>query len=380
MPLSGEDTKEAVASGGTGTLTEDEKKMIDAMHILGIKPNLERPADLMRLLQALQGKDPGKVEEEAVRKTGPGYFPKLSIFYGEDGKGEASWPTFKYEVESLLREKLYSKEQIHQGIRRSLKGGAGDKLRRLGQGVTVEEVMEKLDKDYGTFESKETVMRNLYSCQQKSNESVESFATRLEELFDKAAKLGSVNRSDLKDVLHSGLRKELKHMTIYQKERLHHYDDFKREVRKIEADLKSEDSPEPKKPCKPAVQQDSKSELSEVKELLLKMNERIDTLEREKDQSYYQAQRGRGFGNALGGRGRGPRGGYTTPYPQARGRGVFTPSRPVGRRAFEPTCFLCNQKGHIQRNCPTLNSRLCYNCQKPGHISRDCPNAYVPLL
>ena len=164
---------------------------------------------------------------------------------------------------------------------------------------------------------------------------------------------------------------------MYQKDRYSIYDVFKREVRKTGAYIRPEEKPETKKASKAAVQPE-KSEMSEIKQLLKQMNERIDIIEKDKQQQqqpyYYPRDQGfRGsFRGSFGGRSRGRGSGFAAPPP--RGRGEYKPSRPVGRRMFEPTCYYCNEKGHIQRNCPANNQPLCYSCQEPGHFSRDCPN------
>ena len=57
-------------------------------------------------------------------------YPRISTFYGEDNKGEVSWPTFKFEVEALITENIFTEEQILLSIRRAAKGNASDVLRR----------------------------------------------------------------------------------------------------------------------------------------------------------------------------------------------------------------------------------------------------------
>ena len=64
---------------------------------------------------------------------------------------------------------------------------------------------------------------------------VETFASRLEELFDQAVKLNALRRSEselLKQVLHTGLRKDLRHLSIYHADKITDYDEFKREFEK----------------------------------------------------------------------------------------------------------------------------------------------------
>ena len=177
-------------------------------------------------------------------------------------------------------------------------------------------------------------MKKFYSCEQKPNESVQAFATRLEDLFDKAVNLHALKGSDkglLKDILHSGLKKELKTLTLYQKDRLTNYDVFKRELRKIEADMKGNSSPEPKKHCKPIINTEKKekesSEFSEMKEMMKQLHDKIDRIEREKDErkSYEGGQQWYG--------GRGMRRGNSGNYPRGHrggGRGNYTPNGPIG--------------------------------------------------
>jgi len=87
-----------------------------------------------------------------------------------------------------------------------VKGEVGDRVRRLGQGVSLANLMKQLDSDYGTLESKESVMRKLYSCEQRSSEYVLAYASRLDDLTDKAVSLGTARRGDkglVKDIFYS---------------------------------------------------------------------------------------------------------------------------------------------------------------------------------
>jgi len=138
-----------VAAGG---ITAEECKLLEALRALKIKPNIDSPSDLKKLSNVFS--DEEQMTPAARPKTGPRYslnaqfktapkpsprkpklesmysavtpsvsassqvdrpivaprsfnFPKMSTFFGEEGRGEVSWPTFKYEVESLLNEGLY---------------------------------------------------------------------------------------------------------------------------------------------------------------------------------------------------------------------------------------------------------------------------------
>ena len=128
------------------------------------------------------------------------------------------------------------------GIRRAAKGEVADSIRRLGTRVTVDQVLNKLESVYGNIETCETVMKKMYNCTQKPNESVTGFASRLEEYFDRAVLLGGINKDTeiLKGVLYQGLRKDIKHVATYKYETITEYDKFKIELQKIEAEMKEE--------------------------------------------------------------------------------------------------------------------------------------------
>ena len=355
-----------VASG----ISEDEQKLLEALHLLGIKPKIGSVEDVTALLHAFSGvkTDPEEFKMDSSVRQGNYQYPKLSQFYGEDGKGEVTWVAFKYEIEALLCDKVFTQEQILLGVRRACKGKAGDKIRRLGPHISITDVLQKFDSDYGSVESREMVMKKFYSCQQKDDESVTIYASRLEEIFDQAIHLQALRRSDvnvLKEVFHAGLKREIKLMSMYQFDKISNYDDFKREIRKLESSI----SENLKSTCKATVNVDSMTQskdMAEMKELLKQLNERIGKLEKEKEEQTKQtqgySQRGRGFR----GRSRGYRG---------RGRGDYRPQRPISNQTFQPTCWSCNEKGHLRRDCPSVTSNIvCYNCQQPGHKQNNCPN------
>ena len=359
--------------------TEEEDKMLKALNLLGI----DEPAKIKDLFTALGGAAAVKKEPVGPSTHGTFHFPKFSTFYGESRKDEASWSTFSYEVEALVANKSFTEDQILLGVRRALKGHAADKLRILGPEATLKEVMEKLDGDYGAVESRESIMKQFYSCSQKQDESIEAYSSRLEDFFDKAVKLDALKRTDtalLKELFHAGLKKDLKIMSLFQKTSIPRYEDFKKEIRKLEADLKP-DEVDAKKPCKAAVHTEKKAEASpewsEMKEILQQINKRIDHLEEKKEHhdnsDWYRPSfrdRGRGQGyqqQAQQYKGRGFRGQH-----RGRGRGDH---RPLGRNTFQPTCLLCEEKGHIQTSCPQITKLLvCTHCKTKGHVSRECPN------
>ncbi|KAH3832004.1 hypothetical protein DPMN_105278 [Dreissena polymorpha] len=210
-------------------------------------------------------------------------------------------------------------------------------------------------------------MRKFYSSQQLENEPVVKYAMRLEEIFDQAVQLKAVRRTDtdiLKKVLHAGLTRDLKHMSIYQCDKIENYDEFKRELRKIETELKG--PVKEQKSCKAAVNitPEANNDLSEMKTLLLQLSERIANLEKEKGNTrntnhsrYPVGRRGAYMGRI------------------SSGRGTYMPSRPTAGTSFQSTCYMCNQKGHTIRTCPLNNDSdvICFKCNQKGHRQLNCP-------
>ena len=327
-------------------ISDAEKKIIEAFRKLPVTPKVETPEDLTKFMAdygGMMAMGKGPKEHSGVQ------YAKISTFFGEPGKGEVSYPTWRFEVESLLTEATMSKEQIGQGIRRSVKGHAADLLRRVGTGASIGEILHKMDSVYGQIDSRETVMKSLYSCQQGVSEKVVNYVSRLEELFYKAVELKALKASDgeiLRSIFYSGLRQPIKQMAAVKYEIVSDYDAFKVEVRKFESELEAQQQPTHAHGMMPTDRQ--KSEMGEVKDLLLKMNERIEALERERDRQPYAASRN--FTNPRGAH----RGSFRgNPAPRGRGHGNYRPERPLAGKAFEPrACFKCGQPGHFKKECP----------------------------
>lgn len=348
------------------SLSPEDQKLLEAFHSLKVKPKVESTEDLLSFMKHM-GKELEKEEaadtESSQKPTKTHHYPRISTFYGEDNKGEVSWPTFKFEVEALISENIFTEEQILLGVRRAVKGNASDVLRRLGIGVGIKEVMEKLKNTFGSIETEEIILRKFYACQQEASETVATYASRIEEMFARAVTLGGMKKGDdkiLKKVFYQGLKPQIKHLAFSKCDLIEDYDKFKIEVRKIEADL-GLPLKEEKQKCSAAVniEKKEKSEIAEVKELLQKLNDRIDRLEKEKDTASFNKYQSRDpqrddrsymryRGNYRGrGMARGQGDGSI-------GRGDYRPRRPTGSGTMQPTCFNCRTKGHIARNCPKV--------------------------
>jgi len=339
-------------------ITDEERKLLEAFKKLDAQPEIENPEDLVRFMskyrcreKAEGGARPtGVVRQDEERTFNSSGYPRISTFGGDSSKGEASWVSFKFEVESLVEERIFKEEQILFGIRKAAKGDVADILRRLGTRVSIREVMRKLECTYGNVETRETILRKFYNCTQETKETITSYAARLEDLYEQATAVNGLAKDDtmLKGVLFQGLRKELRHQATYKYETERDYDKFKIYLRKMESEER-EDKAE--KPCKPAVPTE-RNEMGQVLSELRKLNDRIDKLEKERatgqPENQYTpfisrgARRGHtGFGGGFQPQHRG--------FRETRSRG---PSRPLATNTFMPTCYNCSQRGHMARECP----------------------------
>lgn len=368
-------------------LSDLDRKLLNAFHNLNVQSDIETAEDLASFMRKFvrseqtnsnssqggsfddhrnaRGTDV-EPEQGDMRMTQaaimtPYQYPRISSFSGDSSKGEVNWECFQFEIESLESDGVYSPEQILHGIRKAAKGEAAEIIRRLGTGVTVRQVMHKLKSTYGNIETRESIMQKFYSCTQQMGETVAAYASRLEDFFDKAVSLGGLRRTDtnvLKGVLYQGLRRSFKQLATYKFDTVTDYDKFKIELRIIESEMKDERGEERSRPCRPAVSSSvvkdkENSELGEVKDLLMALNDRIQKLEESQKsgstpEAQYMPQVSSGFKRPYRGGLRG-RGNQSFRH---GGREAYKPSRPIVSNTFSPTCWKCNRKGHVQSNCP----------------------------
>ena len=260
-------------------VTEHELKLIGAMRHLKIKPEkVETTDELEKFMKDYDG------------GTSRHQHPRLSIFYGEDGKGEVGFQTWKYEILCLQEEKKYPEDQILLAIRRSAKGEAANILRRLGVKASVMEILKKFSSCFGDIDSPELIMKKFYAIEQKPTESLVSYAARVEELFSQAVEVKALNASQeiiLKNVFYQGLRQPLKQCGNLKFETITDYDKFKIEMRKIESDLEVSSAKEKESAKCNAVNQRpdaDRQDMKEMKDMLKAMNEKINSLEQKQEQ------------------------------------------------------------------------------------------------
>ena len=407
------------ARGGTGVEEDPEKdevehalKLWKAFHELKIDPGVESSEDLEKFLKGFSKRE-GIAEVE--RKPTPSFhlptmphisttaatgaattqvntapaqattaksfqYPKMSLFSGDGNKGETSWEGYKFEIQALVEEKQYAPEQIMLGIRHTTRGTAADIVRRLGTGVTIDDVLKKFNSTFGTIESKRSVLRKIYSCTQ-GTDSVKKYASRLEDYFAQGVELGAMRRGDddlLKELLYQGLKVDLKLQAQYKYETIRDYDRFKIELRSLEEEMNRPDEVK-LKPCHATQKQEDHSEMGQLKDTVKSLQEKIKQLEKEKDSPAIQQ-----LPIYIGNRGyrRGSRG-YRGGNQGDRGRGKYTPKRPIGINNFRGACHNCREIGHIARDCPVEYRNkdiICHRCEEKGHYARECKADYKEIL
>ena len=107
--------------------------------------------------------------------------PKLSAFSGERAKGEVSFEQWSYELQTLR--KTCSDSALREGIQCSLRGVAADTVRNLGPDVPIDTIINKFTIVYGTVKSLDILMQDFYHADWGEEESIPSFATRVEGLL-----------------------------------------------------------------------------------------------------------------------------------------------------------------------------------------------------
>ena len=109
--------------------------------------------------------------------------PKLSAFSGERAKGEVSFEQWSYELQTLR--KTYSDFALWEGIQHCLRGAAADTVRNLGPSVPLGTIIKKITIVYGNVKSFDLLRQDFYHADQGEEESIPSFATRIEGLLSK---------------------------------------------------------------------------------------------------------------------------------------------------------------------------------------------------
>ena len=105
----------------------------------------------------------------------------MSTFSGEAAKGEVSFDQWSYELQTLR--KSYSDLALREGIHHSLRGAAADVVCNMGPNVPLDMILKKFTIIYGNVKSFDLLMRDFYRAEQGEDETIPSYATRIEGLL-----------------------------------------------------------------------------------------------------------------------------------------------------------------------------------------------------
>ena len=293
--------------------------------------------------------------------------PKLSTFSGERVKGEVSFEQWSYELQTLR--KTYSDSALREGIQHSLRGAAADTVRNMGPDVPLDTILKKFTIVYGNVKSFDLLMRDFYRADQREEESIPSFATRMEGLLsqirDKFPEkfTHSEEQKLLKDRLFHGCRKTIRDSVKYCfSDPQVDYMQFLEECRKVEDEDKVGQVKINPPKAKVAAATVPPTRDDELAKQLRYQQHQIDTLVGQVKalvsavkatrptsrgattvgaRVSQTSRRGGSRGNPLG----------TTLQQRARDPQVSQGAGPTYR------CWQCGKIGHMKRECPNLKEQ-----------------------
>ena len=182
-------------------------------------------------------------EEKNLKKSF--YFPKFSIFSGEEPKpkGEASYEEWKCEVACTRKENIYQSQVLAQAIRKSLRGHAKRQVLSIGTTASIEDILHRLEGVFGNVATAESVLQEFYTATQKQDKSVAAWGLRLEEILQKAIDKGHVKEEDKNSMLKNKFWKALRNDRLKNATRIAFssalsFDELRKLVRAEEYELK----------------------------------------------------------------------------------------------------------------------------------------------
>ena len=302
--------------------------------------------DVSSVLQTL-------LKEGALRTN----VPKLSAFSGEVAKGEVSFDQWSYELQTLR--KSYSDLALREGIQHSLRGAAADVVCNMGPDVPLDLIIKKFSIIYGNVKSFDLMMRDFYRADQGEDESIPSYATRIEGLlsqirdkFPDKLPLQEEQRL-LKDRLFHGSRKGIRDSLKYCfADTSIDYMHFLEECRKSEEEGKAGQARAPVKAKIKAAAASPTPNKDDMSRQLKYQQHQIDALVGQvKDlvavvKATHTSSRGKN--GSYNGKGN-PNKGNTQSRGQQGQRGKDT--------VKQYQCWQCGEVGHLRRECPSLKEK-----------------------
>ena len=178
------------------------------------------------------------VRENFVDRIQSGFGkPKIPSFDGTDFK------VWKVEVECIMKSGIYPESLISQTMRNSLKGQTRKILLTIDPMANSYDILKKLDDIYGTTQTEDSIMQDLFNSKQEDSESSSDWALRLEAIMQLAIESGEISEikknSLLKQRFWKGLRSEkLRNNTRVTFESSANFEQLRRKTRVEEEELK----------------------------------------------------------------------------------------------------------------------------------------------
>ena len=123
--------------------SEEKERIINMFESMDAKPKLDDQDDLEEWMSdylATKGQSRMTMQrdkstddrpDESVHRSTILHKPKITSFSGNDEPKGISYATWRYEVDTLLREGIYTKLDVEIAAKKSLRGGASDVVRRM---------------------------------------------------------------------------------------------------------------------------------------------------------------------------------------------------------------------------------------------------------
>ena len=159
--------------------------------------------------------------------------PWLAKFNGENAETYTLW---RHQLQSLIEEG-HPEKDIHDAVRASIHGKAGNVIVALGTNPSIHVILKKMDSVYGETENQADALSTFYSAQQGKTETVTDWGCRLEGLLQMVKRQTNIPGDPdemLRTKFWNGLRQELKDLSVYQFDTIKNFDDLRMAMRRIE--------------------------------------------------------------------------------------------------------------------------------------------------
>jgi hypothetical protein len=229
-------------------------------------------------------------------------------------------------------------------IHRSLKSPAADVLMYMGD-ATVNNILKKLESFYGTVMSGDTLLTKFYSEPQLPAEDCAQWAARLENVGYGAVEKDAIESHAIARMLSSRFWAGLRNLDIknaLRGSKTQTIEQLVLQARQLEEEYEGKAHKKAgmhqQQEQQQQQQQQQHTDQSEMKKLLKKMDEMMNT--------FKQNQK---------------------PYVKTHERNTTDPKKPV-------TCHSCKEEGHMSYSCRQGTDMTCYRYKKVGHVAKGCRN------